>query len=119
LRYSISYFSFFLALFAKPVTIISAPKSKGIKGAPVGSMGTVEVLTFCCDDVICDGLTCFVGTLGTEPICTVAVTSCPIVVAVLITVVPATDAVGVTNRFNTALAPLAIVPTFHNPLTLL
>ena len=49
---------------------------------------------------------------------TVAVTFCPVVVAAFVTVVPAAEAVGVTNSCNTALAPLTNVPTFHIPVTL-
>ena len=48
-----------------------------------------------------------------------AVTICPMLVAVFVTVVPAAEAVGVTNSCNTALAPLTNVPTFHIPVTLL
>jgi hypothetical protein len=109
-------------LFAKPATIISAPKSKGIKGAPVGSIGTVELLTFCFDEelvTLCLG-TCTVtlalgdvldtGVLGTA---TVAVAICPGIVAELIKVVPATDALGVTYRVKTSFTTLVMVPTFH------
>ena len=56
------------------------------------------------------------GVVGTT---TVALAFCPDVVALLTTVVPATEAVGVTNSCNIALAPLASVPTFHIPVPLL
>jgi hypothetical protein len=50
---------------------------------------------------------------------TTALTVCPVVVAVLVTVVPAAETAGVTNRFNTALAPFTSVPIFHIPVALL
>ncbi len=56
------------------------------------------------------------GVVGTT---TVALAFWPVLVAVLVTVVPATEAVGVTNSCNIALAPLISVPTFHIPVLLL
>ena len=43
--------------------------------------------------------------------------SCAVLVAVLVTVVPAALAVGVTNRFNVALLLFKMVPMFHIPVT--
>ena len=50
---------------------------------------------------------------------TVALAICPGVVAELVTVVPAVETVGVTNRCNIAPAPFSSVPTVHNPVPLL
>ena len=42
-----------------------------------------------------------------------------VITAMLVTFLPATNAVGVTKSCNTALVPLASVPTFHIPVVLL